>query len=264
MSHPLEAVFGLAGKVALVTGASSGLGIECATALARAGADVGLVARRRDRLDAVAKDIETEAGVRTCVAVADVTNSDEIRAAIDQIEAALGPIDVLVNNAGIAPISRAFKHAREKWDAAIALNLTAVFEASQAVGARMIERGTPGRIIQMSSALGRGANPVIPTVGYCASKGGVDNLTRQLAIEWAPHGITVNAIAPGYFPTEMTSDPSTGRPEEAMEKTMIERTPMGRLGRAGELAPAVLFLASPMSSYVTGTIVSVDGGWQAW
>jgi len=259
----LDALFGLSGKVAVVTGASSGLGVECARALAKAGAHVGLVARRRERLEDVAREL-SDHGVKTCVASADVTVSDEIDDAYDRIEGELGPIDLLVNSAGISELSRAEKHAREKWDRVIAINLTAAFELSQKVAQRWISRGCAGRIVHVSSVMGQLANPVHRAVGYSASKGGLTNLVRHLAVEWTRHGIAVNAIAPGYFPTEMTIDPKHGHvaPEQL---EVIERfTPMARLGRAGELETAVLFLAAPASSYVTGVILPVDGGWSAW
>jgi len=263
MTQALERLFSLKGQTALVTGASSGLGVVMARALAKAGADVAVLARRKDRLDSVAQEI-AQLGVRTHAVAADVTDDAALEAAVTQAEAALGPIGILVNAAGISPLGRAERHSRDKWDAALAVNVTAVFLASQVVGRRMIERGGPGRIIQISSVMAQGANPVHRVVGYSASKGAVDNLTRQLAVEWAPYGITVNAIAPGYFPTEMTIDPQLGE-VRADQKARIEQlTPLGRLGKLEEIETAVLFLAAPASSYVTGVILPVDGGWTAW
>jgi gluconate 5-dehydrogenase len=128
----------------------------------------------------------------------------------------------------------------------------------------MIARGQGGRIINISSVLGEGANAVHTTVGYAATKGAVTNMTRQLAVEWAPYGITVNALAPSWFPTEMITDPRLGRVHDEQRARMELFTPMGRLGRAGELLGAIIFLASPAASYVTGTILHVDGGWRAW
>ena len=259
----LGELFGLRGKVALVAGASSGIGAEAARALAKAGAEVGLVARREERLEELKRELE-KLGVRACAAPGDVTVRAEIQAAVERVEGALGPIGILVNSAGIAPLGRAEKHAREKWDAAVSVNLTAAFELSQVVGERMIERGAGGRIIHVSSVMGAGANAVHRAVGYTATKHAMNGLVRQLAIEWARHGITVNAVAPAYFPTEMTIDPSLGDVAEDQKQRMQRSTPMERLGRAGELETAILFLAAPGSSYVTGAIVPVDGGWTAW
>jgi gluconate 5-dehydrogenase len=259
----IEPLFGLRGRVALVAGASSGIGAEAARALAKAGAAVGLVARRRERLDALARELET-LGVRACATPADLTVRGEIEAAVERVEAALGPIAILVNSAGIAPLGRAERHPRAKWDAALAVNLTAAFELSQVVGERMIARGGGGRIIHVSSVMGAGANAVHRAVGYTATKHGMNGLVRQLAIEWARHGITVNAVAPAYFPTEMTIDPNLGDVAADQKERMQRFTPMERLGRSGELETAILFLAAPGSSYVTGAIVPVDGGWTAW
>jgi NAD(P)-dependent dehydrogenase (short-subunit alcohol dehydrogenase family) len=259
----LEDLFSLRGQVALVTGASSGLSAQVARALAKAGANVGLVARRKERLESLAKELEQK-GVRACVAPADVTVTEQLRAAIDHVEAELGPIDLLVNGAGIAPLGRAEKHTRAKWDSAVSLNLTAVWEGSQLVAQRWIERGRGGRIIQLSSVIGFGANPVHRSVGYAATKGALNNLTRHLAIEWGKYGIYVNALAPSYFPTEMTTDPRTGDVPEDQRAIIHQFTPLGRLGRVEEIETAVLFLASSASSYVTGSVVTIDGGWTAW
>ena len=259
----LERLFGLRGKVALVTGASSGLGKEFARGLAMAGADVAIVARRLERLQAVVAELEAFGG-RAHAVQADLQHEAQIEAAVRDVHDALGPIDILVNNAGIAPVGRAERHGLDKWQQALDVNLTAVFLCCQHVGRRMIERGKGGRIINISSVLGEGANSVHRTVGYAATKGAVTNLTRQLAVEWAPHGITVNALAPSWFPTDMITDPRLGRVHDEQRARMEHFTPLGRLGREGELLGAIIYLASPSASYVTGAVLNVDGGWRAW
>lgn len=259
----LEEIFGLRGKVAFVTGASSGLGRECARALAKAGADLGLVARRVERLEELASELESF-GVRTCIAPADLSKDGELVGAIDRVEHELGPISVLLNGAGIALLSRAERHSREKWDSVLAINLNAVFIASQEVGRRLIERGEPGSIISISSVMGSHANPVHKVVSYSAAKGGVDTMTKQLAIEWAQYGIRVNAIAPSYFETELIVDPRHGDVHPDQREQLEKLSPFKRLGRAEEIASTVLYLAAPGSSFVTGSIVLVDGGWTAW
>lgn len=258
----LESLFGLSGRTVLVVGASSGLGAEAASALASAGANVGLVARRRDRLAAIADDLRS-GGVRAHATVADVTDRASMQHAIEEVEQELGNIWGLVYAAGVAPLGRAERHRREDWDRVVAVNQTGAFEVAQLVGARMIERSRGGRIVLVSSVAGVGGSPVHRFVGYSASKGAVNQLVRHLAVEWAQHAITVNAVAPAYFPTEMTIDRS-GTVPDAMRARIEQFTPMGRLGNSGETQTAFCFLMAPASSYVTGAIVPVDGGWSAW
>lgn len=263
MTKTLQDLFGLSGKAALVTGASSGLGVEIAKALALAGADVAVLARRRDKLQDVAREVEAS-GVRCHAVAADVTEWTQLERAVSEVEQALGKIDILVNNAGIAPLARAEKMPRDQWDDAIAVNLTAPFLLAQRVARGMIERREGGRIVNIASAVSGVANSVYPTVSYAASKAGLVNLTRQLAVEWARFDITVNAIAPGWFPTEMSIDPRYGDVHPKYKEKMEQLTPLGRVGREGELMGAVIYLASPSSSFVTGTVLAVDGGWTIW
>ncbi len=259
----LQELFGLKGKTALVTGASSGLGVEFARALAVAGADVAVVARRKERLEEVAAEME-KLGGRCLPVAADLTDEAEMERALAAVEAGLAPVDILVNNAGVAPFGKAENQSREQWESALAVNLTVPFLLSQRVAKSMIGRGGGGRIVNISSVTGQVANSIFPTVGYSATKGAINNMTRQLAVEWAKHGITVNAIAPAWFPTELNIDPGLGDIKPKYKERMEQLTPMGRLGNAGELMAAMIFLASPAASYVTGAILPVDGGWLAW
>jgi NAD(P)-dependent dehydrogenase (short-subunit alcohol dehydrogenase family) len=259
-ANPLAELFSLRGHLALVTGASSGLGVECARALALAGADLVVVARRGERLETLARELRASHGVRVLPIAADLTQSAEL----DRLMAGaaeLGEIDILVNNAGIAPTGRAERLRRELWDATLAVNLTAPMMLAQRVAAGLIERRQPGRIINIASVLGAVGTGIYRLAAYTASKGALVNLTRQLAIEWAPHGVNVNAIAPGWIPTEATAG---GLARPGNREKMEALTPMGRLGRPDEIGGAVIFLASPAASYVTGTLLPVDGGYLAW
>ncbi len=257
----LESLFSLRGHVGLVTGASSGLGAECVRALAIGGADIALVARRAGPLKSLANELSRKYGVKALAIAADITIDAELDRIVSQAVAELGEIDILVNNAGIAPTGRAEKYSREQWDAALSLNVTAPMMLSQKVARRLIERKQPGRIINITSILAYVGSAVYRLAGYTASKAALANLTRQLAIEWAPHGILVNAIAPGWIPTEATEE---GIAKPGNRQRMETFTPMGRLGAPDEIRGAVIFLAGAASSYVTGSVVSVDGGYQSW
>ena len=257
----LQSLFGLKGHLGLVTGASSGLGVECAYALALAGADVVLVARRADRCEKLADELTKKYGVRAIGIGADVAIEADIDRAIETARVKLGDVDILINNAGVSPTGRAENFKREAWDNALAVNLTAPMILSQRVARRLIEAKKPGRIINMVSIYAGVASSVYRLSAYCATKAGLANLTRQLAVEWAPHNILVNAIAPGWIPTEATE----GGIAKAGNKERMEMfTPMGRLGTPEELRGAVIFLAGAASSYVTGTVLAVDGGYQSW
>lgn len=255
----LESLFSLRGHVGLVTGASSGLGVECVHALAIGGADVVLVARRADRIEAVAADIAKRYSVRTFPIQADVTVDSELDRLLERARTELGEVDILINNAGIAPTGRAENMTRESWEAAIATNVTAPMMLSQRFARRLVEIKKPGRIINMCSIYSFVASSVFRQAAYAATKSALANLTRQLAVEWARYGILVNALAPGWMPTEATA----GGIEKSHEK-MERFTPMGRLGKPEEIRGTVILLASPAASYMTATIVSVDGGYVAW
>ena len=259
----LEALFGLKGKVALVTGASGGLGVEFAKGMAIAGADVAILARRKDRLQATAKEIEAM-GVRCLPVVADVGDEAQLDRAVQEVLQAFGRIDVLVNNAGVADVSKPETEKREVWEHTLHINLTAPFLLCQRVARDMIARGEGGRIINIGSVTCVVANSIMPTIAYTASKGGVAMLTKQLAVEWAQHKITVNSIAPGWVPTDMNRDPRFGDIKPAYKERMEALTPLHRLGAEGDLMGALIYLASPAASYVTGSVLIVDGGWSAW
>jgi NAD(P)-dependent dehydrogenase (short-subunit alcohol dehydrogenase family) len=258
----LDALFSLRGHRALVTGASSGLGVDCAHALALAGADVALIARREDRVKALAEALTRKYRVKAFGTGADVSRDDDIARTFPECGRALGgEIDILVNNAGVSPTGRAENFKPEQWDNALAVNLTAPMLLSQHFARALIAAKQPGRIINMASIYATVASSVYRLSAYAATKAGLTNLTRQLAVEWAPYGILVNAIAPGWIPTEATEG---GIAKPGNKERMVQFTPLGRLGTPEEIRGAVVFLASPASSYVTGAVLAVDGGYTAW
>jgi NAD(P)-dependent dehydrogenase (short-subunit alcohol dehydrogenase family) len=252
------AYFDLKGQNAVVTGASSGLGVQFAKALAGQGANVALLARRQEKLQAVKSEIEAM-GVQVLAIQADVTNEDSIKSAITQIEQAWGQIHVLVNNAGVSALGGAEDMPEADWDKVLDTNLKGVWLVAKHVGKHMIAKKY-GRVINIASMFGVVGNTFFPASAYHASKGGVVNLTKALAAEWAKHDITVNAIGPGFFESEMTEAAIAAQTFQNYVKNVC---PMQRIGKPGELDPALIFLAAPESSYVTGQTVCVDGGWTA-
>ncbi|MDR3357575.1 MAG: SDR family oxidoreductase [Desulfovibrio sp.] len=251
-------LFDLKGKIALVTGASSGLGVQFAKALAGQGADLAIMARRLEKLEEVEKIIEGM-GARCLAVKCDVLKNEEIKAAVAKIREHYGRIDILVNNAGVARSIPAEAQPDDDWNAVINTNLNSVYFVAREVGRVMIEQNY-GKIINLGSIHSRVAMPGGHLNAYCASKGGVLTLTKALATEWAKYNITVNAIGPAYFQSEMTnaamSDPAFGNAVRAY-------CPMGRTGREGELDGAVIYFASDASSYTTGQLLCIDGGWTA-
>ena len=255
---PGNDLFRLDGKTAVVTGASSGLGVVFARALAGAGASVVVSARRLDRLEKLAAEIERDGG-RALAVACDVAVEDDVDALAAAAVDRFGRVDVLVANAGIADPRPAEQEPLQVWERVVGVNLTGVFLTNQRFGALMLERGA-GSIVNIASVLGVVGAGQIPQASYTASKGGVVNLTRELAAQWARRGVRVNAIGPGWFESEMTEEMFAS---DQGVRWIRRKTPMGRPGRGEELAGPVVFLASDASSYVTGQTLLVDGGWTA-
>ncbi len=251
--------FKLDGKVGLVTGVSSGLGISFAMALAEAGADVVICARREEKLKANANLIAKATGREVIPVVADVTNEADIAKIIATAQNRFGKLDIVVNNAGISAEKPATDMASKEWLDVINVNLNGTFYVARDAAKNMIENKVKGSIINIASIYGMHGD-VFPVAPYYASKGGVVNLTRALAVEFAQYGIRVNAIAPGFFPSEMTADIQNDKQDF---EHIQARTPMGRLGVPDELKGALVLLASDAGSYITGHILNVDGGWDA-
>jgi NAD(P)-dependent dehydrogenase (short-subunit alcohol dehydrogenase family) len=245
--------FRLDDKVAVVTGASSGLGVGFAIALAQAGADLVLAARRVDRLAAVAASVEA-AGRRAITQRTDVSQPDECTALVQATIEAFGTVDVLVNNAGLSTASPATREDPDEFRRVVDVNLNGAYWMAQAC-ARVMKPGST--IINIGSVLGYTTDKNLPQAAYCSTKAAILGLTRELAQQWGGRkGIRVNALAPGYFPSEMTGQ----LPDDYLAEMMERRVPMQRMGRIEELTPALIFLASDASSYVNGIALPVDGG----
>jgi NAD(P)-dependent dehydrogenase (short-subunit alcohol dehydrogenase family) len=248
--------FDLTGQVVLVTAAARGLGRACALACAHAGADIALGLRDKAADSGIAADIR-KLGRRVLPLQMDVSKMDQIAAAVAEAHAHFGKIDVLVNNAGIAPGNLAEDVTEADFDATLAVNLKGTFFTAQAVGRRMIERRA-GCIINMSSQAGSTALKGEPI--YCMTKAGINHLTRCLAHEWGPHNIRVNAVAPTFIHTDGTA-PALSDP--AFLQQVVTKIPLGRVGEPVEVAGAVVLLASPAASLINGAILLIDGGWTA-
>jgi NAD(P)-dependent dehydrogenase (short-subunit alcohol dehydrogenase family) len=250
---PAQEIFDLTGKAALVTGASSGLGRHAARLLAAAGAKVAIAARRVDALAELEKQIEAQDG-RALPLALDVTSADSVRNCVRAAETELGPISILVNNAGVAKTAAALEVSEADWDQVVDTNLKGAWLMAQAMGEHMTRCGQGGSIINVASVLGLQGSARIPA--YCASKGGLVNLTRALAVEWARHGIRVNALAPGYIETDINREFLNSPAGEKLRKGV----PLRRFGRPQDLDGALLLLASDASAYMTGSVLVIDGG----
>lgn len=249
-------MFDLHGRVAVVTGASSGLGLQMAKGFAKQGADLVIMARRIERLEKIADDIRAM-GVRCLPLQCDVTDTDAVNKAAEEAFKFYGQIDILVNNAGASKNAGVLDMTDEDWKFTLDADLTSVFKVTRAFAKYMVEKKY-GRIINIASIYGQVGNTAMDTVAYHSSKGGVVNFTRAVAAELAKYNITCNTISPGYFETELTAD--TLR-TESFTKFMEVSVPLGRYGREGELNAAAVFLASDEASYITGQNIKVDGGY---
>lgn len=250
-------IFDLSGKVAMVTGSTRGLGEVAAMALAKAGADVAVCGRVKSDLDRVSGAIK-DLGKNSAGFGFDVTSRKSLDEGVDQILKHFGHVDILINNAGLNRRVPVLEYPEEAWDLVINTNLKGYYLAAQAVVPQMIERGY-GKVINISSIMGTVALP--NQLAYASAKGGVNQMTKVMALEWAPKGVRVNAIGPTYFETEMVKEI---RSDPERFNFINERTPMGRWGYPPELEGLVIFLAAPASDFITGQTIYIDGGWTAW
>ncbi|MBL8361945.1 MAG: SDR family oxidoreductase [Rubrivivax sp.] len=255
MSTPIQKLFDLTGKTALVTGGSRGLGLQIAEALGQAGAKIMLTSRKASDLEEAAGDLQAQ-GIDARWVAADASDPAQIQKVVDETMQRMGHIDILVNNAGATWGAAVEDHPLEAWDKVMDLNVRSIFLFSQAVGrASMLPRGS-GRIINVASIAGLGGSLEMKFIAYGTSKGAVVNFTRTLAGEWGPRGITVNALAPGFFPSKMTK----GVLSTFGVENLAARAPLRRIGDDDDLKGAALLFASDAGKHITGQILAVDGG----
>lgn len=250
-------IFSLANTVSMVTGSSKGLGRSAALALAKAGSDVAVCGRNQADVDRVVEEIR-ELGSKAAGFLFDVTQKQSVQQGVEQIVSHFGRIDILLNNAGTNHRVPVLEYPEEQWDKILQTNLKAYYLVAQQVVPQMIQRNY-GKVINMSSILGHVGLP--NQLAYASSKGGVEQMTKVMALEWAKQGVRVNAIAPTYFETEMVSQI---RQDAERFNFINERTPMGRWGQIEEIEGVVIFLASAGSDFITGQSLVIDGGWTAW
>ncbi len=254
----MKAYFDLKGQTAIVTGCSTGLGVQMAKALANQGANIVAVARRVEMIEAVAAEIKNEFGVQTLAVRCDITDTQAVDAMVKKVMDTFGRIDILVNNAGTGAVAPAEDITDDQFNNEINIDLFGTFRVSRAVAKYAMIPAKYGRIINIASMYGLVGNKVAPCSPYHAAKGGVVNLTRGLAAEWGKYNITVNAICPGYFYSPLTKETLDSDFFQQNAQTMI---PLSRYGNEGELDTAAIFLAAPASAYVTGVALPVDGGY---
>ncbi|MBP3878279.1 MAG: SDR family oxidoreductase [Lachnospiraceae bacterium] len=250
--------FDLTGQVAIVTGASTGLGVQMAKALASQGANIVCLARRKELCDANAAEIRETYGVDAIGVACDITDTERVEAAVKEVMDHFGRIDILINNAGTGAVAPAEQITDAQFNNEMQIDLFGSFRMARAVANAAMLKQNYGRIINIASMYGLVGNKIAPASPYHAAKGGVVNLTRALASEWGEKGITVNAICPGYFETPLTKETLDSEYFQNYAKTMI---PMSRYGKEGELDTAAIFFASKASTYVNGVILPVDGGY---
>lgn len=250
--------FDLTGRVAVITGCSTGLGVQMAHALANQGAAIVALARRKEKVEEVAAELTKEYGVKAVGISCDITDTKAVEDAVDNILKEFGRIDVLINNAGTGAVAPAEEISDEQFQNEINVDLFGTFKMSRSVAKKAMLPANYGRIINIASMYGLVGNLICGSSPYHAAKGGVVNLTRALAAEWGKYGITVNSICPGYFYTDLTTATLDSDYFQAIAKQSI---PMGRYGKSGELDTCALFLASPQSTYVNGQNIAVDGGY---
>ncbi len=254
----MKEYFNFKGQVAVITGCSTGLGVQMAKALANQGASIVAIARRKEKLDEVTAMIQKEYGVEALAVPCDITDTDKVNEAVKLIMEKFGRIDILINNAGTGAVAPAEDITDDQFNNELNVDLGGTFKVSRAVAKLAMIPAKYGRIINIASMYGLVGNKVAPCSPYHAAKGGVVNLTRGLASEWGKYNINVNAICPGYFYSPLTKETLDSEFFQNNAKTMI---PLSRYGNDGELDTAAIFLSSPSSSYVTGVIMPVDGGY---
>jgi gluconate 5-dehydrogenase len=255
-SLSLAKLFDLSGKIAIVTGGSRGLGLQIAEALGEFGATVILTARKANELSEAVRHLE-EKNMRADSFAGDFGKEDTIAVFVDWLESRYGTVDILVNNAGTSWGAPAIDHPIEAWNKVMSLNLTGPFLLTQAIGRKWMVPNRSGRIINIASVEGLQGHHVSlgGMIAYSSSKGGLVNFTRALAAEWGQYGITVNAIAPGYFPSKLTAVIL-----QKIEQTVVEHTPLGKLGGPNDLKGAALLFASAAGGHITGQVLAIDGG----
>ncbi len=258
--NQMKNYFDLKGQVAIVTGCSTGLGVQMAKALANQGANIVVVARRQALIEEVAAEIEKEFGVKTMAIRTDITDTDAVNAMVDSVLEKFGRVDILINNAGTGAVAPAEDITDDQFLNEMNIDLFGSFRVARAVAKKAMIPAKYGRVINIASMYGLVGNKIAGSAPYHAAKGGVVNMTRALAAEWGKYGITVNSICPGYFYTDLTRETLDSDFFQQNAKTMI---PEERYGHEGELDTAAIFLASPASSYVTGVNLAVDGGYTA-